>query len=312
MIAAIPKAELHCHAGLVVDPEMLRAMLRRGHALPVSPEELEAKVPVAGWNQLAAISEYLRPFRSPRWPDLYGLMVELYVRRLIEQNVVYAELGIGLLPASGPLTDGNTYRNFKQIAENAQGPNLRVGILGTVLRTVAPDDLAASFPVIRGLLDEGTICGIQWIGPYERSLEPFARTIAELQDAGMPMTLHTGEFLGPESVTEDLKYMRPDRIGHGLAIFKSPRLIARVQERGIPIEFCLTSNLRLGAVSRLDKHPLRQAFDLGLKLSINTDDPGVLGCSVQSEYQLAADAFGLTVDDLKRVTTDSLAAAFAR
>jgi adenosine deaminase len=126
------------------------------------------------------------------------------------------------------------------------------------------------------------------------------------------MTIHTGEFLGPESVLEDLRHVRPDRIGHGLAIFKSPELLALVQERQIPIEFCPTSNLRLGAVERLEEHPLRRALDLGLNFSINTDDPGVLGCSVQSEYALAADSFGFTVEDLNRVTVNSLGAAFAR
>jgi adenosine deaminase len=87
-------------------------------------------------------------------------------------------------------------------------------------------------------------------------------------------------------------------------------LIDIFQQRQLHIEICPTSNLKTGSVARLEEHPVRRALDLGLNFSINTDDPGVCECSMQSEYALLAERFGFTEQDFRRVYTNTLSARF--
>lgn len=73
---------------------------------------------------------------------------------------------------------------------------------------------------------------------------------------------------------------------------------------------CPTSNLKTGSVDSIDVHPVRIARDLGMNYSINTDDPGIFECSMNSEYQLLANAFGFSEDEFRRIYQNSLNARF--
>jgi adenosine deaminase len=83
-----------------------------------------------------------------------------------------------------------------------------------------------------------------------------------------------------------------------------------VAEAGIHLEFCPTSNLRLGCIPRIEAHPLLAARRRGLRFSINTDDPGAFQCSLTSELELAVRHFGLTRADLLAIHADTVAAGF--
>jgi len=103
----------------------------------------------------------------------------------------------------------------------------------------------------------------------------------------------------------------PHRIGHGLAVFRDDRLIDAIAQAGIHLEFCLTSNLRLGCIERIADHPLLAAKQRGIRFSVNTDDPGAFQCSLSSELELVARQFGLGDADLLAIHADTVAAGFA-
>ena len=73
-----------------------------------------------------------------------------------------------------------------------------------------------------------------------------------------------------------------------------------VAER-IPLEVCITSNVCTGAVASLDVHPVRQLFDQGVIITLNTDDPGLFRCDLRSEFQLAKDRFGFSDAELRQL-----------
>jgi adenosine deaminase len=122
--------------------------------------------------------------------------------------------------------------------------------------------------------------------------------------------IHAGEWCGPDSVWDALEHGYPDRIGHGIGIFQDPRLLDLVQERGVHIEMCPTSNLRTGSVACIEEHPIGRAREMKLDFSVNTDDPGPFGCSMESEYVLLTSAFGFTEEDFEAVYRNALGARF--
>jgi adenosine deaminase len=127
----------------------------------------------------------------------------------------------------------------------------------------------------------------------------------------MGIEIHAGEFAGPESVRDALEFGVPDRLGHGVAAFRDPALIDLIRERRIHLEFCPTSNLRLGVVPRVEDHPIGRAYELGLEFSINSDDPGPFACSMNSEFELLRDTFHFDEKRFADILQSTRRAAFA-
>lgn len=307
----LPKVELHCHLDGIVDPPMLRALRAQGHALPLSAEELEAVYPVQSFDDFMrwfAVAEALEGDLERFKPVL-----ALHIERLKAQRVVYTEIMIGgseipLDPAEALETLGA----FRQWVNAQEGGAIQVEFLRAVGRTVPPERLEAIADGLVPLYEAGLIAGLAVAGPeVGYPIKPFQRTLARLRETGMGIEIHAGEWCGPESVWDALEHGCPHRLGHGLALFDDPRLLATVQEQQIHVEMCPTSNVRFGSICRrIEAHPIGRARDLGLNFGVNTDDPGAAQCSMESEYALLAEVFGFNDQDFARAYANSLAARF--
>ncbi len=104
--------------------------------------------------------------------------------------------------------------------------------------------------------------------------------------------------------------LKADRIGHGLSAGQDPELIEELAERQIPLEICVSSNVRTGCCADISQHPVRQYFDNGLMLTLNTDDPAMFRTSLVEEYRLVQDAFGFTDEHLRELARNSFEASF--
>ena len=138
----------------------------------------------------------------------------------------------------------------------------------------------------------------------------FRQVYAYAAEHGLRRTAHAGESAGPASVLGALDALGAERIGHGLTAWQDQELVARLVAEQVPLEVCLTSNLRTGCCKALEQHPLRRYFDRGLKVTLASDDPAMFGTSLAREYQLAQAAFGFTEGELERLARNSFEAAF--
>jgi adenosine deaminase/aminodeoxyfutalosine deaminase len=149
------------------------------------------------------------------------------------------------------------------------------------------------------------------IGGDERKGPPelFRDVYAEARDAGLRLTVHAGESAGPESVWGALN-IGAERLGHALTAVHDPELIHLLAERQIPLEICITSNLKTGCCVQAAKHPVRRYFDEGLMVTLNSDDPTMFGSDLESEYRLAHTAYGFTREHLRELAANSIEASF--
>ncbi len=131
----------------------------------------------------------------------------------------------------------------------------------------------------------------------------------EARDRGLHLTCHAGEIAGPQSVWDALA-IGAERIGHGIRSIDDPALVEHLAAKRIPLEICISSNLRTGAVATLAAHPVRHLYDAGVPIILNTDDPAMFECTLTSEYALAASAFGFSEEELDGIAANSLAYAF--
>jgi adenosine deaminase/aminodeoxyfutalosine deaminase len=137
----------------------------------------------------------------------------------------------------------------------------------------------------------------------------FREQYAYAAGQGLRLTAHAGESAGPESIWGALN-LGAERIGHGLTAAQDPELIEELAQRQVPIEICLTSNLKTGCCLQLHDHPVRKYFDQGLMITLNSDDPAMFGTTLNREYELAQSEFGFTDEHLRELARNSFEASF--
>jgi adenosine deaminase/aminodeoxyfutalosine deaminase len=179
------------------------------------------------------------------------------------------------------------------------------------VRHFGPEEAARVFRKAAELRQEcPSIVGIG-IGGDERRVgaEPFRDLFQEAKDSGLHLTAHAGETMGPESIWAALN-IGAERIGHALSAQLDPDLMQVLAERQVPLEICVTSNLRTGCCPALEEHPVRRYFDAGLMVTLNSDDPAMFESDLQDEYRLAQDSFGFTAEHLRELAANSIEASF--
>lgn len=129
-------------------------------------------------------------------------------------------------------------------------------------------------------------------------------------ELGVPFTIHAGEADGPKSVYKALEY-GTKRIGHGVRSIEDPELMKILAQKGIPLELCPTSNLNTSMFDSLKDYPLRQLMNVGIKVTINTDNTTVSGTSLNREFQNLIDMFALTEEELQILVRNAVNATFA-
>ena len=149
------------------------------------------------------------------------------------------------------------------------------------------------------------------IGGDERRAGPelFRDVYAYGADHGLRLTAHAGETTGPESIWGALN-LRAERIGHGLTAQQDSDLMQELSQRQVPVEICVTSNLKTGVCPAIAEHPVKRYFDEGVMVTLNTDDPAMFGTSLSKEYQLVQENFGFSDEHLRELARNSFEAAF--
>ena len=140
--------------------------------------------------------------------------------------------------------------------------------------------------------------------------EPFAAAFARARALGLRTTVHAGEAAGADSIRGALDALQAERIGHGLRAEEDPALLDRLAATRVPLEMCPLSNVATGVTRAIGEHPIRRYFELGLMVTVSTDDPGMFGNSMTDELMALRERFGFTAAELKQLQLNAAAAAF--
>ena len=124
------------------------------------------------------------------------------------------------------------------------------------------------------------------------------------------VTIHAGEAYGPSSIDQALHVCGAHRIGHGCRLREDGDLLHYVVDHRIPLECCPSSNVQTGAVRSLDTHPLRLYYNLGARVTVNTDNRLITDTTVSKELYLAHKHMGLGLADLKQIVLNGFKSAF--
>jgi adenosine deaminase len=140
--------------------------------------------------------------------------------------------------------------------------------------------------------------------------QPFFKALRAAAAGGLAITVHAGEWSGPENVREALVELNAVRIGHGVRIVEDSAVVALARKMGTVFEVCLTSNYQTGVVDDLKQHPILRMIDAGLNVTINTDDPGISRIRLSDEYRLACQQLGFSLSQLYEFILTAARASF--
>jgi len=330
-VRAAPKVLLHDHLDGGLRPGTVIALAESGgyRRLPTTdPGELGAWfISAAGSGSL---ERYLQTFEHTvavmQDRDALARVAAECAEDLATDGVVYAEVRfapelhterrLGLDEVVQAVLEGFRLGTDRAAAE---GNRIRVTCLLTAMRHAARSREIAEVAV--RYRDHGVvgfdIAGAEAGFPPTRHLDAFEY----LRQQNAHFTIHAGEGFGLPSIWEALQWCGADRLGHGVRIVddlsdaadgtvRLGRLAAYVRDKRIPLEMCPSSNVQTGAAGSLAEHPVGLLTRLRFRVTVNTDNRLMSGCSLTSELIDIARTFGYDWADLRWFTVNAMKSAF--
>jgi adenosine deaminase len=145
---------------------------------------------------------------------------------------------------------------------------------------------------------------------YDHPAKHHRKAFQLVRDNNINCTIHAGEAYGPESIAQALHVCGAHRIGHGCRLRENGDLLHYINDHRIPLEVCPSSNVQTGAVRDLASHPVKLYKNLGLRVTINTDNRLVTDTTVSHELWHCHTRMGMTLDDIKSMIVSGFKSAF--
>jgi adenosine deaminase len=316
LIQRLPKTDLHVHLdGSLRLGTILELAERGGIELPAHEPEALRRAMNLGQN-CGSLVEYLKAFdvtlRVMQTEDsLYRIAYEL-AEDAAAENVRYMEVRYS------PML--HTRRGLKltsvveavlaglRSAQEEFGIESNVIICG--IRNVSPESSLEMAELAVAYKNRGVV-GFDLAGAeYDHPAKHHRAAFQLVRDNNINVTIHAGEAYGPESVAQAIHVCGAHRIGHGCRLRENGDLLHYVNDHRIALECCPSSNVQTGAIRSLASHPLKFYFNLGLRVTVNTDNRLVTDTTVSKELWLCHTELGLTLRDLKAIIMNGFKAAF--
>ena len=302
---SIPKTEIHCHLeGAIRTQTIIDVARAQGVSLP-SYEVAELDKHVKVLNQMKDLKAVLDAFdifqRTITSPEVFERISWELFEDCAKQNIKLFEVRFS--------------PDWAFHGYNLDWDACLEGLLRAQARAEKEFDMAIGIIAItsRGMGVESCVKTVDWAIKYKKHIQAvdladaeklypvkdFVKPIMKAKDAGVKVTIHSGEDTPASYVIDTIKNFQPDRIGHGIHSIEDMKAVEMLIEKGITLEVNPWSNYLTNSVPTIEVHPLKKLFDLGVRVTINSDDPEVLETNVNNEYRIAHEILGMSMDDIE-------------
>ena len=311
-----PLIELHCHLeGAITLDDVVEARTSTGSgALAVDAAEVLRKAitlppgawPLATW----------RPYFDRRRQCFESLdMIEELTRQVVlrYQRIGCRHLELRFNPVyMGALTSLDTTEVVRRVIAGAAPPDRRMSTAVIVLATRdrGPAEAVAAASLAVGFAGSG-VAGFDLAGQeIGNPAADFREAFDIARNGGLGLTAHAGEEVGPESIAAALDVLGVERVGHGVSATAAPEVVSSILRDGVTLEMCPLSNIRTGCVGSIAAHPAAQLLREGVRVTLNSDDPGFLGHTLLDDFREMATTAELTDDELTTLVANAAEGAF--
>ena len=313
---SLPKTDLHVHLdGSMRIPTILDLAEKGGIDLGVSTEDgLAERIGVGKRHE--SLDAYLMGFKITlkvlqTTEGLYRAAYEL-AEDAHTENIQYMEVRFSpVLHTERRLAPTTILESVLAGLRDAERDfGIRSGVIVCGIRNMSPNvslrlaELAVAFKN-RGVVGFD-LAGSEYNYPAKDHLDAFNLILSN----NVNVTIHAGEAYGPESIHQALHYCGAHRLGHGTRLREDGDLLNYVNDHRIPMEICVSSNTQTGAVESLESHPFKFYLDLGLRVTVNTDNRLITNTTVTDELYLVAKQFDLRPREILDITMNGIKSSF--
>ncbi len=296
----LPKVELHVHLEGAIPHDALSDLIQKygGDRSLSDVTKLARRFEYKNFAQFIEAwswkNQFLREYED------FTHIAELTARDMADQNIRYAEM---FFSPSLFVRHGLEVQELSRAVRIglSRVPEIETSLVADLVRDYGPESEMTTLKKLAEVKADGVI-GIGIGGSeHEFGLKPFKSLYEEARRMGFHVNAHAGEAAGPESIWQAIRDLHVDRIGHGTRAREDPKLLDYLREHRIPLELCPGSNVRTGVVKAIAEHPVREYFEYGLIISVNTDDPMMFDTALDKEYELLVEECDFTRQEICRL-----------
>ena len=313
LIYSIPKAELHIHIEGSLEPELMFEIGARNNI----------KLPFKDVNEVRKAYEFsnLQSFLDIYYQganvlikekDFYD-MTMAYLVKADEQNIRHTEIFFD------PETHTDRGISFDIVINGIHGAledaekqmGLSSNLILCFLRHIKPETGSAMETLKKALPYKDWIVGVG-LDSSEMGNPPknFVEVFDEARKQGFRSVAHAGEEGPPEYIWQAINNLKSERIDHGVRSIEDQQLIKYLVDNQIPLTVCPLSNTKLRVFDTMEDHNIKRLMDMGVLVTVNSDDPAYFGGYIAENYIAIQEALGLKAEDIKHLAKNSFIASF--
>ena len=314
---SLPKVEIHTHLEGSITPSTLQMLAQKNVPESSFAKSLDTCTDLYMFTNFAG---FLKAFSITNSFIKESSDIDILVRNAVEsfkhEHYMYVEFFISIdtfLKKGIPLLD--LLEQLRASQKRYSNSDFIIGgFIIDFVRNYGPVSALAILEELTPILESyrDVILGVS-IGGDEHNFPapPFREVFENARRLRLKTTAHAGEDTdSPDSIWNTILNLKTDRIGHGLKTKDSLDLIKHFRATQTPLEICPTSNIKTGLISSFQEHPIRNFFNNGLFVTINTDDPGFFQNSLSSEFKQLHEVFNFSHEDLSTIVLNAAQSCF--
>ncbi len=296
----VPKVELHVHLEGAIPHTALFELIQKYGGDPAVPDiaALTKRFEYRNFSQFIETwiwkNNFLREYED------FSFIAEMTAGEMAEQNICYAEMFFSpSIFARRGLAVQELVRSIR--SGFSRIPQIEIALIADLVRNYGPESEIAMLSPLHEVKDLGVIAIGIGGSEHEFPPGPFKPLYEKARRMGFRTNAHAGEAAGAQSIWDAIHCLGAERIGHGVRAREDRNLVEYLAEHRIPLEMCPGSNVRTGVVRGISDHPIREYFEKGLVVTVNTDDPKMFQTSLAEEYRQMEHVFGFTKFEICQV-----------
>ena len=308
-IKDLPKVELHVHLDCCLSFKGLSRID------PTISESYYKKKFIG--TSCSCLKDYIRcadtALEYMQTKEQLEIVIEDLFDQLVNDNVIYAEIRFAPLLH---LKKGLSSKNVVEIVSNktkieSEKSGIEVGLILCTLRHFSVDQSLQTVKLVKDFSNKNVVGFDIAADEAGFPIDNHIKSFQFARDNNIFCTAHAGEALGADSVTNTLKYLKPNRIGHGVRCIEDKSLIEKIKKENIHLEICVTSNMVTKVFNDLKDHPVDFLLNKGISLSINTDGRTISDTTLNKEYVLLNKEFNWLKNKFLEVNINAMKASFS-
>lgn len=305
----LPKAELHLHLEGSLEPELLFALAER-NKISLPWNDVDSLRGAYAFNNLQEFLDlYYQGADVLRTEQDFYDLTWAYLKQCQSQRVVHTE------PFFDPQTHTDrgipfevVVNGISQALKDGRGQlGIRSGLILSFLRHLSEEEAFTTLDQAMPYRDAFIAVGLD-SSELGHPPSKFERVFAKARAEGLPAVCHAGEEGPPEYIWQALDRLKAKRIDHGVRAAEDPRLLQRLIDEQIPLTVCPLSNIKLRVFEDMAQHNILDLLEMGVKVTVNSDDPAYFGGYVTENFIALHDSLGMTREQAQRLARNSLEA----